>query len=556
MRKLSLKISDFFSQRYTLSFYLLSSLILSAILSLTAQSWNHPDEWYQTVEFANYLGFGQLTYSPEVIHHLRNLSWPFLLAGPMKLADLVAPHSYALMMFVIQFFSGVLNLVVILSLHRALELITPDLQITQKSKTILLMALTFTFFLVGDAIRPSQEHLSIIAFWASVYFIFGKQWFGAGLSTIAIFTFKYPAAFLSLGLFLVVLFWFIFKQIQFKNILFYGLGLILGIFLFGAVDWVIYGRPWESFWMYSLYNLGAGLSHKNFGEQSAFVYLQYFRGQWSTLFSLWILLLPFFFLGIKRTFKKLLIIIVPLILYLLAHLLIKHKEPRFMAVFDYAYVFFAGLGILSITFKENLKKIFFALFLIINIFLLGRELKGDLFRFHHTFLQAGSFSKTDFCATVTLKKPYAFYLNHLNEIPPMGYWPMNRKESLEEGLNKTLNWLEKTPQCQNNQPLMVQIHYWEAFWENQGCEIESSYFLGSSLTKTLSEKKLIDGVWGKCPNTILGNFKKSELKHVLVYQLLKLEPFPSWHTPGENLLAYQKEIETKNNWWIGSFPEW
>lgn len=556
MRKLLTQIDDFFSSDFSLKFYIISSFLLSMILSLTAQTWNHPDEWYQTVEFANYIGFGKLTYSPEVIHHLRNLSWPFLLSGPMKLADLIAPYSYGLMMFTIQLFSGIFNLVVIISIKQSLDVVTNDLKLTQKSKTIILMAITFTFFLVADSVRPSQEHLSIIAFWASVYLILKRHWFSAGLATVAIFAFKYPTAFLSLGLFLVMIYWLIRKEIKSRDFLFFFLGLVIGAILFGSVDWIVYGRPWESFWMYTLYNVTAGLSHKNFGEQSALVYLQYFRGQWSTLFFMWILLLPFFFHGVIRSFKKLLVIIFPLILYLVAHLAIKHKEPRFMAVFDYAYVLFAGIGIFTLVFQEKFKKVMWGVFLVLNIFLLERELKGDLFNFNHTFLQVGQVKKIDYCATIVLKKPYAFYLNHLDDIPPMGYWPMHRKESLDTGFSKTLNWLETTPQCQPNQNLYVQIHYWDDFWEKQNCEIQSSYFLGTNLTKMLSQHKMIDGIWAKCGSGILKNFKHIETKHVLVSQILRLDPFPSLSTKGEVLTTYQRDLEIKNNWWIGSFPEW
>lgn len=556
MRNLLTQIELFFARSFSLKFYLLSSLILCFILSLTNHTWNHPDEWYQTVEFANYLSFNKLTYSPEVIHHLRNLFWPLMLAIPMKLADLIAPHSYGLMMFAIQFFSGLLNLLVLVSLKNILDQETSHLNLTSKSKTIILFAATFAFFLVSDSIRPSQEHLSIVAFWFAVYCVHKKWWLRAGFSTISIFAFKYPAAFLSLGLCLVLFFRFITKEISFKDFAFYVLGLLGGLLLFGSVDWYIYGRPWESFWMYSLYNLFAGLSHKNFGEQSALVYLQYFRGQWSTLFFLWVFLLPSFIVGVLKNIKNHLIILFPLMLYLVAHLLIKHKEPRFMAVFDYVFILYAGIGLFTFNISPKVKKFFWAVFLLVNSFLLMRELKGDLFGFHHTFLKISEASRSDYCATITLKKPYAFYLNHMDEIPLMGYWPMHRKESLETGFAKTLNWLGKIPRCQAEQKIFVQVPYWEIFWQNQQCEIQSSYFLGTDLTRKLSLKKMIDGVWLNCPISILSNFKKIEMKNILVYKLQKLDPFPSINTSGEDLIVFQKTLEQQNNWWIGSFPEW
>lgn len=524
------------------------------VLSLTVHTWNHPDEWYQTVEFANYLAFHKMTYSPEVIHHLRNLFWPLMLAFPMKLADFLAPTSFGFMMFAIQFFSGALNLLVLVSFKHLLDHKADHLNLTEKSKTIILFALTFSFFLVSDSIRPSQEHLSIVAFWFSLYCLHRQWWLKGGIATIAIFAFKYPAAFLSLGIFLVLFFELIIKKISFKHFSFYCLGLILGLLIFGSVDWYIYGRPWESFWMYSLYNLFAGLSHKNFGEQSSLVYLQYFRGQWSTLFFLWVLLLPSFVAGIVKNFKKHSLVIVPLMLYLIAHLLIKHKEPRFMAVFDYAYIFYAGLGLFTFNISTKVKQFFWGVFLLINTILLVRELKGDLFRHDHTFLQITSVKKDEVCATITLKKPYAFYLNHLNEIPPMGYWPMGRKDSLEVGFSKTLNWLEKTPTCQPEQKVLLQVPYYSSVFSQ--CEVQSSYFLGKDLTQKLSEKKIFDGVWLKCDSSILNQFKKIETKNVLVHQLEKLDPLPSSETTGEEIISYQKNLEQKNNWWIGSFPEW
>ena len=50
----------------------LIALALRGVAAFTRLKWNHPDEWYQTVEYGNYLVNGTMVYTGELALHMRN----------------------------------------------------------------------------------------------------------------------------------------------------------------------------------------------------------------------------------------------------------------------------------------------------------------------------------------------------------------------------------------------------------------------------------------------------------------------------------------------------
>src|SRR4051812_37225105 len=100
-------------KRSVLTRWFAYALLFRFIASLTHSHWAHPDEIYQTVEFANLIVNGVSTYSQEVDLHLRNQSWPFLLTIPLWLARAIAPNWIQLKVVFYQLFTGILDLALI-----------------------------------------------------------------------------------------------------------------------------------------------------------------------------------------------------------------------------------------------------------------------------------------------------------------------------------------------------------------------------------------------------------------------------------------------------------
>lgn len=529
--------------------FIFLSLTFSMITSMTLMSWNHPDEWYQTVEFANYIAFKKLTYSPEVINHLRNLSWPMILAVPMKIMGTIFSDHLKIITFSIQFFCVLLNLIVVWGIYSFIkaEKILDHFKIFEKN--IFWFFILLAPFFIADATRPSQEHLCVIGLWLSIGLIYKKKPFLAGIFTISILAFKYPAGLLSLGLVFYVLF-LIKENKSFKRNYFFGL--IFGLLIWGIPDLIYYGRPWESFWMYFQYNILMGLSHKNFGSQSFVVYFSYFRGQWSTLFIIGAILVFYSLFYIKNYFKNLLIIILPLSFYLLGHLLISHKEPRFMVPLDYPFMIFSLLGVMKFFRGRVIWNKLLVIIILINTVLILKVMKGDFLKSYHSFYSY--YPNESACATIGLNRPYGYYFNNNKTY---GFHPYNRKDDFNTiAINRPIEWLGQKPICTDHEKVFIQTYNEIDFFKNNQCELLPQYFLSTDTILILAKKKWLSGIWWNCPSLVLDKFPKENVRNVLVNQFIKIENLPKLGDSGDVILNRQKEIEMKNNWWIGSFPEW
>src|SRR4051794_19766667 len=80
------------------------------LASITHSHWFHPDEWRQTIEPANLIAHGFGYHCQEFGLHLRNLTWPVLIAGVLKITHLIQPSSIDLRIFSINFLCGILDL--------------------------------------------------------------------------------------------------------------------------------------------------------------------------------------------------------------------------------------------------------------------------------------------------------------------------------------------------------------------------------------------------------------------------------------------------------------
>ena len=54
-------------------YFILVAAVARVISAMTHSTWHHPDEWFQTVEFSNYIVNGVISHTQEVDLHMRNL---------------------------------------------------------------------------------------------------------------------------------------------------------------------------------------------------------------------------------------------------------------------------------------------------------------------------------------------------------------------------------------------------------------------------------------------------------------------------------------------------
>jgi hypothetical protein len=124
-----------------------------------------------------------------------------------------------------------------------------------------------------------------------------------------------------------------------------GLGVLGPVLLLGLVDWLSWGRPFQSVLSYVLVNMAPGGAER-FGTEPWYQYAVWEFGYWSVAS---LLMLPLIVLGARR---------LPLILcvaltILAAHSIIPHKEPRF--VFPAIPLFLTLAGIASARLSQRLR---------------------------------------------------------------------------------------------------------------------------------------------------------------------------------------------------------
>jgi len=310
--------------------WLLAALLLRIIAAWTNLRFGHPDEWHQTVEYANLLVNGVMTPVYEVGAHLRNLTLPILFQLPLLVAKFFHENEPFYRMFYSKLFVGLINLVVcwrfacLLTEHAAVQSVW--------MLRAILGALFLPWFVVSLSVRTSIEHFS--ALWFMLLAVLAANprahprrfvWVGLLLAlTVAV---RYPSALFSLGYFVALLV----KPAKWQELSLLVLGLAVGAVAFGLADLAVYGRPWESFWQYVQFNLLTGLSERHFGAQGPVVYLEFVWQHFGGILTP--IGLPLLFLGtlgILDRFRLRCPVAWGSVFYFVGHLIPSHKEPRFL----------------------------------------------------------------------------------------------------------------------------------------------------------------------------------------------------------------------------------
>ena len=325
--------------RYIFGYYIFF-VIMFCLFNYQEQQ---PDEWYQTIDIANLL-INKWTVSDAAFTHHRNLFIGFLLTVPVLAAKLLSDSPFFTFFFC-KLFIAILNFIVLWGMTLLWKKECPEDKLGLK---IIAGAFLLWNFSIEEASRPSLEHFSSIFFWAMVAcscFTSNLALFGMGFFAAAIGLARYPSGFLGV-IYLAAVGYILLKNRHWKKIFMIGLGSFVSLGIGAMLDLTFYGRPFESLYMYFLYNVSSGLASLEFGEQSPFVYATYL---WKSFSPAYLPFFPLFLwgvgLGCAQGLRQRKPWFLALLVAMLAHLFATHKEPRFFSAFLFILIFTSVWGL-------------------------------------------------------------------------------------------------------------------------------------------------------------------------------------------------------------------
>lgn len=543
-------------------------------------STHHPDEWFQTVELGNYISRGFISQTLEFHLHMRNLTWPAMLAAPLWVSSKLFHDSVFANFLVVKFTTAFLDLTAIACWF---YIFRKTLNIFWRRVGAVLLILPV--FWVSEWVRPSQEHLSAIALaWAFAAFIKNqeqphKHWaFLAGAAAALCGVFRYPSGLLSAGFLVGILIsdFFKFKKTSLLWLCFgAGAALIIG----GLADTFVWGHPYESLWMYLQYNVFTGLSSKNFGTQSAYEYWYFWKSQWAGVWLPVALVLIFGnIITLLKHPKSVTPAVYTLFIYIIGHLLISHKEPRFMTPIVALTVWNGLMGLQELSKNAYFHKFFERAqqrlltpmtrrfswacaisFLAVSGLFWLRALWGETWRPSDNYLEVSRHARAqNACAVITVRRPVSSLLE--TQVATAFFPAPSHQSSWKYIQKKPLIWLASanskptpvTPENASNfdalamacdkerENILIQPQQPEAEWiEKGGCTLLSSgilKFLPETLWKQAIDRKIVSGVWYSCPPKILSQFSKQEVRHMIATEHRRFKKLPRYGVTAEDLM--------------------
>jgi hypothetical protein len=276
-----------------------------------------PDEIYQTIEQAHRLAFGYGWIPWEFRQGARSWIFPGILAGIVKLASFLGLASSGVgVVMTVRF---VMLALALLGVYAAMRI---GAHLGGRLGALLagaMVALCPPLLVFGTRCMTEMASGPLIAMAALLVMkpSTTKRAAIAGvLASMAIF-FRYQN-----GLFGVAFFVLLLATRQWKPLASYTLTATLFGILGGALDWIVWGRPFQSFFVYVRFNLIEGQAAR--WGVSTFDF--YFHTLWTSL--QWAL--PLVVLGFFASFRRARVLPLACLANLAAHTAIPHKEYRFL----------------------------------------------------------------------------------------------------------------------------------------------------------------------------------------------------------------------------------
>jgi GPI mannosyltransferase 3 len=298
------------------------ALILYTIAAWYEMGYFHPDEHYQLIEFAGLkTGFN----FPEDLaweYHaaIRPALQPYICVGIFRILAFVRVTDPYICAFVLRWITAVIAIVVISRFVRVVD--TPY-------RVALLLLSFFLWFMPYLNTRFSSEIWSGLAMLLAVALVMGerKHYFWCGVLMGFAFECRFQTAFMCVGL---VAWLFFVRRTGVKELLWIMGGLLIMVGVGWLVDLLFYGFPVLTFIRYYQTNIMQGVAAE-FGTAPWYTYVLYILNDAQSLIGV-CLLAALLTVSIMRPGEMIVWIILP---FLGAHLLIGHKEGRFL--FPLAY---------------------------------------------------------------------------------------------------------------------------------------------------------------------------------------------------------------------------
>lgn len=331
-----------------LNILLLISLIITTITAWNSSGYFHADEHYQIIEASgSIVGWNeknQLAW--EFNEQIRPSLQPWLgaiILKPLTFFGLKDPFQLA---FVLRWFMGLVTIVALRFFYnRTSKFYVKDEKTEKIVLSAYLVLLLFSWFIPFLSVRFSSETASAVAFLIGLALLYTRNessnsswsigiWFG-----IAFFL-RFQIAFGLIGL----LIWFVlFKKYKSFNLLKIAAGFFIILFVNVGLDSFFYGNLVFTPWNYFEANILHGVA-SSFGESSWIYYMKEGFYLPTTIVSSIVcfsLLYNVFF-----NFKS--PVLWFFILYVLGHLLISHKEERFLFPLAFLFPYFIFTALLGI----------------------------------------------------------------------------------------------------------------------------------------------------------------------------------------------------------------
>lgn len=350
------------------SLVLILAILVHIICAWNSSAYIHPDEHYQLLEFANYkLGHTCLdNLAWEFEAKMRPGIQPFIAFVIIKSSNLIGIDNPNHIAFLLRLLSAVIAFFVSLHLFKSITQKAFDqLQNVNLYLSLLCWALVFLH------VRFSSENWSAMFFTLAVSFVIRnhkQRYFLFGVFSALSIIFRFQAIFFVAGAGL----WFlVIDTSSFKSLLACFLGFAL-FFLVGVLfDYWLYGEWVSTFWNYLYQNMFLGKA-ASFGVEPWYWYFKQLFEQAIPPYSL-LLLIGFFALLYKQPKN---IITWSSFVFLIGHLLVAHKELRFLFPLSnfVPFMVLTGIGFVqSISTSNTYQKVlnfFGKAFLVINPILL------------------------------------------------------------------------------------------------------------------------------------------------------------------------------------------
>jgi phosphatidylinositol glycan class B len=315
--------------------YIYIAVILYAITAYFSIGHNSPDEYYQILQFAAYkLGKAQIT----------SLSWEFYQNARPAMQVWVAYEVYQLfavfqianpfiVAFVLRLFSAAVSLIAVFLFISAF---LPGIKYQSSKKWFILLSL-FSWLIVYNSVRFSSENLSAKFFLLGLSLIFLPRLnnkiiiqllIGFMMGVALVLRLQTVLSLVAITLWLVVINNFIYvngsdgKVITYRFYLVTLLGFIIANLVGIFIDRWFYGKWVFSAWNYFYLNLIMGKA-ASFGAQPWYFYLVI-----AAFIPYGLVYLLAMVIGVRyKAYNPVSWVVV---LFVVGHILINHKEPRFL----------------------------------------------------------------------------------------------------------------------------------------------------------------------------------------------------------------------------------